>query len=85
MNSNLLAPSLGIVVSARLAGLLRALRSALAGSGRAVWRALEQEGRLRAVRELDLLHAGWRFTDPARARVAREARASLVSEEVGDR
>ena len=37
---------------------------------------------LTALRELEWLHAGWRFSDPERARVVRQARAFLLSQNV---
>jgi len=85
MDSKLLMPSSGIVVPAPMGRFLDALQSALARSGLAIWRALEEQGRLRALRELDRLHAGWRFSDPARARVVREARSFLLSQNVPHR
>jgi CelD/BcsL family acetyltransferase involved in cellulose biosynthesis len=85
MDSKLLMPSAGIVVPAPMGRFLTALRSAIARSGRAIWRALEEQGRLRALRELEWLHAGWRFSDPERARVVRQARAFLLSQNVPHR
>jgi hypothetical protein len=85
MDSNLPMPPAGLVVAAHGGRFLHALRSALAQSGLAIWRALEEEGRRRALRELELLHDGWRFTDPARAKVVREARTFLLSSNVPHR
>ena len=85
MDSKLLMPSAGIVVPVPARRFLRALRSALARGGRALWHALEEQGRLRALRELELRHDGWQLSDPARARVIREARAFLLSKNVLDR
>jgi len=85
MDSKLPMPPAGLAVPAQAGRFLRALRSKLAQSGRAIWRALEEQGRLRALRELELLHDGWRFSDPARARVVRDARASLLSSNVPHR
>jgi len=84
MDSKLLMPSAGIVVPAPMGRFLTALRSAIARSGRAIWRALEEQGRLRAVQQLEL-HLGWRFSDSERDRVVREARAFLLSQDVPHR
>jgi len=85
MDSNLLMPPAGLVVPAPAGRFFRALRSALALSGLAIWRALEEQGRLLALRELELLHDDWRVSDPARAEVVRDARAFLLSSNVPHR
>jgi len=84
MDSKLPLPPAGLVIPAQAGRALRALRSALARSGLAIWRALEEQGRLRAVQQLEL-HLGWRFSDSERDRVVREARAFLLSQDVPHR
>jgi len=85
MDSKLFLPTAGVVDPAPVRRFLRALRSALARGGLAIWRALEAQGRLRALRELELRHEGWQFSDPELARVVRKARAFLLSQSVPDR
>ena len=85
MDSKLLLPPAGIVVPAPVRRFLRALRSALARGGLAIWRALEEQGRLRALRELELRYDGWQVQRSGARRVVGEARAFLLSQNASDR
>jgi hypothetical protein len=85
MDSKLPLPPAVIVVPAPVHRFLRALGSALARGGLAIWRALEEQGRLRALREIELRYDGWQVSDPGRARVVGEARAFLLSQNASDR
>jgi hypothetical protein len=79
MNSTFLLPDGHAAGTAtdRLAGLTASLRRA----GLAVWRALEESGHARAMRELRNLHDRWEVSDPGRAKQMSDAGAFLIAQD----